>query len=149
MATLIVFPDPGYNTFVSLAEADAIAENYLLAGEWQSMRESKRELYLLEAFRTMHTLEGFTDPVNDAGCLKTAQCEIAFHDAHFGISTSDPSEAQIARQKAGPVEVEYFEKNGGSTLSKIPATAWDCLKNYGATPPRAFGGIGSIGKTRL
>jgi len=135
LPTLIPFPIRGYNTYVTLSDAQSIAQNYLFGQSFLALTEEQQSLYILQAFRVIQNLNGFTEPDigEDITCLATAQVEIALQDNQYQISFRDPKTQQVKREKAGAVEMEYYELPVWVDVDLIPQTARTCLESYGAT----------------
>jgi hypothetical protein len=130
---LIVYPTEDYDSFVSVADATTIIGNLTLySSEWGALDLSEQEAYLRIASQVI--TDGLTtipaDPVPQ--CLKNSQALIAIHDVVNGISKPLTIESVVKKQKAGSVEIEYFEPNStGTTNNRIPSLAATCLEGLG------------------
>ncbi len=148
---LIVYPDTNYNTYISLIDAEASASDYLFYPQWAELDEDTQSRYLLHAFRIIYDLNGFVGPVPpaDAGSLPTAQLQVALNDIVHGLSMSTEVTQQVKREKAGPVEMEYYENpTGVYSASAIPTVTHKCLKSFGWVGTQSLPGLGSIRKIR-
>ncbi|MCI4437211.1 MAG: hypothetical protein JHC33_10440, partial [Ignisphaera sp.] len=77
---------------------------------------------------------GFVGPVDPdpVGCLAETQFQVALQDVQYGFSAAAVKTQEVKRQKAGPVEIEYFSSASGITAaSTIPAYSEACLKSFG------------------
>ena len=147
---LIVYPLPNFNSYVSVTDADIIASGYLAYSSWTALDLTAQEVYLQTAFRYIQNLNGFEGPSLpelDLTCLPVAQTEIALNDILYGISSSTSTPQQVKKEKAGPVEMEYFESDAGAfSPSLIPAnsTAANCLKTFGWDSSMDFSGLSTF-----
>ncbi len=148
---LIVYPAPDFNTYVSLTHADTIAETYLSFTSWEVLTDEVKTRYLYQAFRTIKGLPGFVGPVDPepVGCLAEAQVQIALNDVTHGISTTTEVSQQVKKEKAGPVEMEYYENASGVYVpSIIPKESYTCLQEAGWVGTQSLPGMGTIRKYR-
>ncbi len=144
---LTVYPTPGFNSYISVAEADLIAPDYLNYSFWSSLDEATKSQYLMQAFRVIGVLEGFIAPIPpaDAGCLPTVQVQIAMNDVQYGISLKTYDTQEIKKEVAGPVSTEYFASYSGALPpSIIPPIVVPCLKTFGYSPSLHVYGISTI-----
>ncbi len=132
---LVVYPDVGYTSFISLVDADSlITLNYPLADKWSSLTDEKKEVYLrLHCNTILNKIDTLLLPVS-SGCLGKSNATMAFNDVINGISiTLDRNIGLVTKEKVGDVEVDYkqFRSN-----TKIPSIYNDeikhCLGLYGA-----------------
>ena len=146
MPTIIPFPNPSYNSYITLQDAQILAANYLYGQSFLALDETQQALYILQAFRVIQNLKGFSEPdvSDDITCLATAQVEIALQDNQFQISFRDPREQQVQSEKAGSVEMSYYELPTWIDVDIIPDTARPCLESYGATLSTNRGIVGSM-----
>lgn len=153
MATLIVYPDPDYNTWISSAEADVLASNSLYEDKWVALTDDEKSKHLIHAFLFISNLEGFIGPdgtiPDDIGCLGQAQVDIILQDLRYSISSTLFDPQVVKRQTAGPVEIEYFESSGGPQIvDRIPDITWKCLEVWGVVPSTSLPFISTIRKHR-
>ncbi len=146
--TLIIYPATGYNSFVTLAEADTYAESLIGFTEWTALTDDDKMRLLITAFRNIVSLNGITLPATSEECLKESQVILAVNDNNLSISTSGgQASGQIKSAKVGSVAVEYVDGNPASQYSY-----WDdqymrsCLASYGALIPTS--GFSQIPLTR-
>ncbi len=148
---LIRYPLAGYNSYITAAEADVKAPDYLNYSFWSSLDEATKSQYLLQAFRVIQSLEGFIAPIPpaDAGCLVDAQLQIAMNDVQYGISLGTYETQEVKKEEAGPVNMEYYQSASGAISPDIiPAMSVDCLKLWGYTGSSDLTGISTIRKYR-
>ncbi len=101
----------------------------------------------MQAFRTISSLEGFEGPVapNDVGCLPKAQTEVALNDIFYGLSLSTTASQLVKKEKAGPVEMEYFDSGQAPfSASTIPQDSVACLKTFGWKGFTDFTGLSTL-----
>jgi hypothetical protein len=75
---MIVYPESGYNTFISVNDADSYFSERLNASAWDS---ANQEAALVTAYRSLQELDIVVD-LSDSDALqalKTAQCEQALY----------------------------------------------------------------------
>ncbi len=140
---LIIFPAEGCNSYVSNTDADTLAQGYLTYPSWDALTPEVQDRYLQQAFRIIQGLNGFTEP-SAVGCLATAQVEIAMNDNYYQISLSTTSPQEVKKEKAGPVEMEYFQTGQAFDPSIIPPTSSACLKQNGWTGYQGFNGLSTL-----
>ena len=131
---MIVYPLSGFDSYISEADALLLAPNYVNGALWVALTPALQSAYLLQAFRTIQSLNGFVGPVdpNPVGCLAETQFQVALQDVQYGFSAATAKTQEVKRQKAGPVEIEYFSSASGITAtSAIPAYSEACLKSFG------------------
>lgn len=150
---IIIYPTPLFNSFISLEDALALADNYIIGSFFTSLSSADDQVrYLMHAFRVISLLPGFTMPdetvPEDVTCLKEVQLQIVLHDLRYGLSSStDKSDNQIRKETVGPITTEYFEDLQATTPSDVPVECFRCLALYGYTPI-SISGLASIRKTR-
>lgn len=113
---LIVAPDDGYDSLVSLADADSYCSD-MGHTAWSSAEEVK-EAALRRATQYLLTRYSirpeFLDPVHKN--VKAACCEAALR-ALSGSLSADVSAAVVTQKTVGPITVSYDTtvRNGGQT----------------------------------
>jgi hypothetical protein len=109
--------NPGEDSFVTLAEADAYFAARLGAETWDSYDEQKKEASLRGAFDriTASCICDFPDPYTPENAppnIKKAQCEWA-----IGLSKAEEvdelSETDLSELKAGPVNLKFVKTDSG------------------------------------
>jgi len=148
---LIVYPDVGFNSYISVVDADLKAVDYLNNSFWTVLDEATKSQYLMQSFRVIHALEGFIAPIPPAlaGCLPDAQLQIAMNDVQFGISLISLATQEVQEKSAGPVTMKYFESfTGVLPPAIIPPLTVPCLQTFGYSPSLHVYGISTIRKYR-
>lgn len=81
---MIVYPDEGYNSFISQYDAEAYFENRLHSDEWFT---NDPQTALITALRSLQELNITIDPTVAAQlqAVKDAQCEQALHELKADI----------------------------------------------------------------
>jgi len=144
---LIVYPDVGFNSYISVTDADLKAVDYLNNSFWTVLDEATKSQYLMQSFRVLQSLEGFIAPIPPelSGCLPDTQLQIAMNDVQFGISLRSYATQEVKKQEAGPVSTEYFESASGALPPTIiPPIAIPCLKTFGYVPSTNVFGLSTI-----
>jgi len=148
---LIIYPTVGYDSYVSVVEADAIISDLTMhSTSWEALSTEDRERYLRIAMRTME--DGIDQTVNPLplvgeslySCMKESQALIALQDVVNNISAGGVTQTTgaVKKEKAGAVEVQYYDVSGGSSSSApypIPKIAFSCLSAMGFTFPSTGG----------
>jgi hypothetical protein len=126
---MTIYPATGYDTFISVADADTLAATYLNADQWSALTSDEKERYLYTAFRyIVAEITPPEQPNDDTPCLPKAQVEIVMNDLRFGISTqANAKETKV--EQVGSLKVEYFEDKEGPQV--IPSMALQCLRKFG------------------
>lgn len=89
---MIVYPDSGYNSFVSLEDANTYFNDRLNVSQWDDV--AKQEPALISAYRSLNELDITIDPTVavELQAVKDAQCEQALwelaHDSDMIAATS-------------------------------------------------------------
>lgn len=109
---LVVAPEDGYDSLVSLAEAQDYMER--MGYDWPA-DEAKQEIALRRGTQyvvTMYSIRPeFLDPVSDA--VKHATCEAALRAAD-GSMFSDVDAQAVTEESVGPITTKYAQPaNGG------------------------------------
>lgn len=109
---LVVAPEDGYDSLVSLAEAQDYMER--MGYDWPT-DEAKQEIALRRGTQyvvTMYSIRPeFLDPVSDA--VKHATCEAALRAAD-GSLFSDVDAQAVTEESVGPITTKYAQPaNGG------------------------------------
>jgi hypothetical protein len=149
MTALIVHPAPGYNTFVDVAGADTIAEDYIDHAIWDAMTAEDKQRWLLYTGRLITSLKNIEIPDSVVVCLAGAQMQILMHILRNNLY-ADKVGQQVRVEYFNKMSIEYFKNNNADNLvlSDIPAEAWSCLISLGATKPSFVGNVGVFRRTR-
>jgi len=140
---LVIFPDPAADSFVTLLEAEQIIIEYTLDhAKWTALPDTEKEALLRIAFKLIN--DNIVTPITVANydaCLKSAQTLIASHDNVYGLSkgASIQTTGAIKKQKAGPVEREFYEPDRITDNPLAPQIVYPCLDIYGFTLSRTSG----------
>ena len=137
--SLIIYPDPAADSFVTLAQAELyISMLTLNGGEWKLLTPDHQEQLLRIAYRDIidHTDQSkYPNPL--PVCVAEAQALMAVHDhvnALSGGATSTATTGAVKKQKVGPVEREFYDVQGSVSTGKVfrvPPMAKKCLENLG------------------
>jgi hypothetical protein len=124
---MIVYPDTGYNSFISEEDADAYFETRLNACKWDT---ANKEMALMTAFRTLNELNIEID-LTEAEQLTTiqqAQCEQALHEVAHDPDSPGFSSVNLG----GLLSVKLGQ--GQSPPDRYSKRALAILKPYLAAP---------------
>ncbi len=129
---LTIYPATGWDSFISTADATTVINNLSHHGDqWSALGETDKERYLRIACRYIvnHSVpeEEYPDPMPQ--CVGEAQALTAANDMANGLSASTGvrQTAQVRREKAGDVEVEYF-RGAVYGVPFVPPMAAPCLE---------------------
>ena len=140
--SLIIYPATDADSFITVADATTVIKKYTLDGDkWDAKTLEEQEILLRIAFTDIinHTDQTtYPDPL--PSCVPEAQALMAVHDLVNSISGGAVgTQAQVKKQKAGPVEREFFElKTLPKSTQRVPEQAKPCLASIGYTFP-SFG----------
>ena len=133
---LIIYPDQGADSFVTVSEADAyIALLTLDSVEWDALPTETREVYLRIAYRDIidHTdSTTYPDPIPE--CVGESQSLMAVHDLVNNLSSGVEAAVTgaIKKNKVGSIEQEFYDTTVTSkTTSRVPEGAETCLYELG------------------
>ena len=143
---LIIYPAQNADSFITVADAKVVIDNYTLDGaKWDAKTLQEQEILLRIAYNDIvdHT-DSTTYPDPLPACVGEAQALMAVHDLVNSISGGATSTtAQVKKQKAGPIEREFFElKTVVKSTTRVPDQAKRCLAGIGYIFP-------AFGQTRL
>jgi len=149
VTALIVHPDPGYNTFVDVAGADIIADDYIDHAIWDMMTPEDKQRWLLFTGKLIMSLKDIEIPDSTVACLADTQIQILMHILRNDLFADKP-EQQVRVEYFNKMSIEYFKNNNldDIVLNDIPAGAWDCLVSLGAAKPKFLGNVGVFRRTR-
>jgi hypothetical protein len=144
---LILYPATGADSFISVVDATTVISTLTLhSATWTALTEPDQEVYLRIAYRLiMDGLDTETTPLPDPlpVCVGEAQALIAVQDLVYGFSASTTTDANgaIKKQKAGVLEVEYYDTATGTKAyaPRIPMMAKPCLESIGYIVPTDIG----------
>ncbi|MBC2713594.1 MAG: hypothetical protein HGJ94_22160 [Desulfosarcina sp.] len=125
---MIVYPTSGYDSFVSVNDADTYFETRLHADDWLT---ADGEIALMVAYRSLQELDIFID-LTDADALqaiKLAQCEQALHEIRY-----DLDELQAQSVSLGGLVSVKLDRSNGEKPPRYSQRALAILKPYLRAP---------------
>ncbi len=131
---LVIYPAVGYNSFVTLPEANTLADQFMTEDAWNALSDDDKMRRLTQAFFFIEgTIE--TMPAGPEECLNTTQVEMAlfYNDTNYGGGGSS-SGGEIKKAQVGPISVEYTEGTQFTAEDNplgIPERSYNCLDSYG------------------
>lgn len=150
---LIIYPEDGYDSFISEPDAELIIQdNSLQYQQWLDLPNLVRDIYLriattaiLNAVSTdSENPNGYLDKASydaSSSCLPRVCALVAMHDLVYQISSEiNPNTGLITKEKVGDIEVAYT--HGASASSRqlssknkdvFPKYVKSCLSSYGVT----------------
>ncbi len=138
---LIVYPDPNYDSFINVQDADDVIISYTVnSAEWVALSVDVKEAYLRIAFRHIIDNCDMIDGTNYDLCLPPAQALIAYNDFDNNISDGNASiTGALKRQKVGQIEREFYDTAKTQKIVKIvPSLARPCLEKFNYTYQSSF-----------
>ena len=123
-----VYPETGYNSFISEDDADTYLESRLHASAWDAAAD--KEAALMTAYRSLQELDIVVD-LSDATALQalaTAQCEQALHEIRHDLDEPQAS----ALSFGGLLSVKL--KNDGQKPPRFSPRAIAMLRPYLKAP---------------
>ena len=132
---LIIYPDALADSFITVANATTVINTLTLnEADWALLSVASQEILLRIAFNDIidHTNPTtYPDPID--ACVGEAQALMAVHDTVNSISGGAVTTTQqIKKQKAGPIEREFFESATAiRATSAVPNSAQACLSRLG------------------
>lgn len=150
MTPLVVSPTPDYNTFVTIAEADVLADDALSHSVWEALSPADKQRWLLLTGAMINGLKGFIAPDPTTACLQKAQVTLVLHQIDNKLQDTGPKEGQLRTRKFDVMYREHFKNvhADNKVVEDLPASIRECLKNHGALLDNSVGGVGSFGRRR-
>ena len=135
--SLIVYPDDGYDSYVSLDDANTIiSEKSIFNSQWLELTDTEKEVYL-------RISKDYIDLVIDktlfttinTSCLKQVNSMMAIQDVSNKISSEiNRNNGLVTKEKVGNIEVTYKQNDKfREILTRYPKLIRPCLVNLGAT----------------
>lgn len=115
---ITVYPDEGYNSFVSIPEASVYFDQRVHADEFTEAASWTAEAAIVTAFRSLNELNIIIDPTEPAQlqALKDAQCEQALHELKEDVDFQNLKVFAIQGIKATKTEVPRYSERALSIL---------------------------------
>ena len=148
--SLTIYPAMGYDSFISLTDADSIISEFSVHySSWSALTSSEQEVYLrIATDRIMNAVSfdstnpnGYLDSLTydvSTSCLPKACALMAIHDVVYSISSSiNPNTGLITSERVGDIQVTYSHGNQNKQMygierSPFPESVVNCLQSYGA-----------------
>jgi hypothetical protein len=116
---IVVYPDTGWNSYASLADAEIIVTNNVInPASWNALSDAQKELYLRQS-TTLIRLK-ITDPATDEAPddLQLATVLLSVDSIGKDMNDSDGKENLKRIKIEGAIEKEFFTK--GDSSNKFP-----------------------------
>lgn len=127
---LVVYPATGWNSFVDLARADEIIENFVNDNGWGGLDDTVKEQYLTQTALQISLCPNITLPDDVTQHLELAQCYLAVYAINADMIGYDPNEKAVNYEAVDTVKVAYDTNKKGSA-SDFPPIVNDLLRHYG------------------
>ena len=137
--SLIIYPDPAADSFVSLPQAELYITMLTLNSlEWKSLTPDDQERLLRIAYRDIidHT-DAKKYPTPLPMCVGESQSLMAVHDhvnSLSGGATATATKGALKSQKVGPLAQSFYDAKGSVKSGKVmtvPKMAVKCLEGIG------------------
>jgi len=134
---LVVYPDDGYDSFISLDEANSwISTHSPHAYKWYELDDDTKEIYLRLHCQTIQDKIDITllsDHINE--CVQYSNASMALNDVVYGITlNTNPNFGLVTKEKVGDVEIDYKQYVQNLNKPSLYTTfVKNCLRLYGAT----------------
>ena len=148
---LVLPPDSGYDSFVSLVDASTYINALTLDGPtWDTVDEATRETYLrIATRRIVDGIDQDAYPIDETNlpiCLGEATALMASHDLVNGISAGSATASEtgaIKKEQVGSIVQEYYDTKSvvNSYTSLVPTLSRPCLEAMGYVFPTSLGGL--------
>lgn len=152
MTALVVYPALGYNTFVDVAGATLLADDYLSHTLWEDLAVEDQQRWLLRTGDILMGYEGFAPSSPADACLPSAQVQLVLFQLANGLGGLRHETSQQLRIREMDVLKEEFFKNAGAeayVVNNVPGSVLDCLRANGAIlMDTSCGGVGTVRRTR-
>jgi len=132
---LIIYPTVGYDSFISLEDADLWVTNYSpQAPQWNTITDVEKEVYLRLTCNIILNKIDITLLPTTPECLAFSNIAMALNDVIYGISkTVNPNFGLITKEKVGDLEVNYKQYRENINKPSIyNQQIKSCLITYGA-----------------
>ena len=128
--SLTAYPTTGYNSFVSVADADAYFADRLHADEWTGATTDIKAASLLTAYRSLSELTIVIDLTDEDAltAIKQAQMEQALHELRHDLDELQASQVAFA----GLINIKL--DNTGERPQRFSKRALGMLRPYMRTP---------------
>lgn len=134
---LIIYPTTGYDSFVSLADAETILENNVPPSQrldWDAIVEdTTKQIYLRQATLVIKGKITLPDTLEDD--LKLAAAYLANYSIGKDM-VDDNDKDKIKRKKVDDIEVEYF--SGRDADNELPDLVVNLLRQYEVSSSGSF-----------
>lgn len=135
---LTIYPNTDYDSFVSLADTEAILINNVPSSqltEWNALTNTDKEILLRQS--TLLIANKIQIPTTAEVNLQRATAYLAQYSNGKIMTANDGSTGNIkVKEIVGTVKTEYFTQ--GKDSNTFPEIVDLLLKNYGATSESTF-----------
>jgi len=121
--TIVVYPDIGYNSFVTETESDTIIGGFTSDNGYLSLTLAEKQALLVQAFTEIRTCSGFSMPDIAEDDLKVAQCYMAANAVGSDMFAYDANSSAVNKEKVDTLEVGYdtsLTVGAGSVDAMLP-----------------------------
>lgn len=136
---LVIYPLDGWNSFVTLLEADTIIATYVNDNGYLALTDPEKEAHLIQSAMLISLCPNIVLPVDTEEQLKNAQCQLTVYNLINDPLAYDPNEKAINKEKVDSLEVGYdvnFKKDPDALT--FPPVVMYMLKPYGCKTSGGF-----------
>lgn len=115
---MIIYPDTGYNSFISLADAILYFRTRLHSDDFLSQGWNVQEPALITAYRSIKELDLTIDPTeaDQIQVLKDAQCEQALHELKEDLDSQNINSLVLMGIKTTKTELPRYSQRAMAIL---------------------------------
>jgi len=116
---MIVYPNTGYDSFISLDDAETYFSTRLHSDEFVSASDANQGAALITAFRSINELDLTIDPTesDQIQALKDAQCEQALYELKEDLDSQNLTSFDLLGIKTSKKELPRYSQRALAILS--------------------------------
>ena len=128
---IIIYPNDGWNSFVSSTTASLFMDVQLNNAAWESMDAVKQDALLTQTALQIKLCDGINLPEDNTNDLQVAQLYLILQASNTDMTAYDANQKAITKEKVDGLEVTYdsaYKANNNSSFNPITTSL---LKQYG------------------
>jgi hypothetical protein len=137
---LIIYPEEGYNSFITTVDADAIIGGFVVSdgvSKYLALDEASKEAILRQTALQIKLCPNMVLPDTNESDLGLAQCYLTIHALTVDMISYDPSARSITEERVDTLGVSYdiYHKEANSHFDPITR---QLLSQYGCSSGGSF-----------
>ena len=128
---LIIYPDTGWDSFVSVADADTIIGGFTSDGGYSALDAAGKEAILKQTALQIRLCPNIVLPDAVESDLELAQCYLTTHALTTDMLSFDSADRAVTKEKVGEIEVAYDSSYKATDNSGFPTLVYQLLSRYG------------------